>query len=224
MPDKPSVKCADCGFLALLNPTDDTLSSAGPFYRTIFVEPNLLDWCFMDKRNFILDMDKLKREYAAVETLISQLGPDAAMEPYISVQRVLKGPGNPPLSRAQREVMLTTAINCEEFVRYRSGLGPKEHREMLDRQWQLDREHEWRLEEQAANKALADTNRETVDIARKAAASTKFAAWMQAASVFVAAVAIVVSVVVSTQCSDNKPNVTVPVNIQLPQATPGSTP
>lgn len=34
--------------------------------------------------------------------------------------------------------------NCGEFTKWRQGLNPKEHREMLDRQWQLEQEEKRR--------------------------------------------------------------------------------
>ncbi len=91
------------------------------------------------------------------------------------------------------EMVLTKPIDCSEFTEYKQGFSPKEHREMLDRQQMLEREHEWRENEQAAQK-------EILGIARDTAKSSRYAAWAQAGSVIVAAIAIAVSVIVS-QCN-----------------------
>lgn len=46
-----------------------------------------------------------------------------------------------------------TELECDEFVQWRLGESPQEHRAMLDRQWMRDREREWRAADQ---KWLAD--------------------------------------------------------------------
>ena len=72
------------------------------------------------------------------------------------------------------------------FIRWQQGATPKEHREMLDRQWMIEREHEWRKESQ-------DTQERIVTIAKETATATKIAAWAQAGTVLAGVIAIIVA-------------------------------
>lgn len=79
---------------------------------------------------------------------------------------------------------------------------------MLDRQWMIDREHEWKKESQ-------ETQEKIVNIARDTAKSTRIAAW--------AALAIVVATVVGLffggiTIKDNRSPIPPPAQT----ATPGS--
>ena len=90
--------------------------------------------------------------------------------------------------------MVSRPIPCLEFTKWELGFTPKEHREMLDRKWMVEREREWREADRQIQQEIVATSKETIEIARDTARSTKFAAWAQAGTVVIGVVAIVVAV------------------------------
>jgi hypothetical protein len=133
------VRCINCGFLALRWRFSQELVEAPRPYRDTGRPPVELDRqsdlggesylrvpvCFEDQRDFWQEA-----AYVVVPPNDPERIDDLALRD-----------------------MLLKQINCDRFARYRQGSTPKEHREMLDRQWMIEREDAmrqivWRREDE----------------------------------------------------------------------------
>ena len=142
------VRCADCGFLAYRNLETRTLAEAEEAFRASGNVPQ-------------------------PERSLQYLGTGA---PPISIGG---GFGRDPICFARATILLTEVRDaeqndapwpavlrvitrereCTEFTQWNQGFTPKEHQEMLDRQWMLEREERidrenrrWRAEETESNR------------------------------------------------------------------------
>ena len=137
------VKCETCGFLALRNRYTGTLDEAPDSYRRTGWRPILQQ---------PEEVQQIKgREYI----------PKPIVQPYSGQATCFAGVAhlgpNPPLG-ANLEIgiavdpkfvlpVLQKERNCDnlgEWVKWIQGFTPKEHREMLDRQWQIETERKRR--------------------------------------------------------------------------------
>lgn len=112
-------KCADCGYLAVRNRHDYSLNEADPDFRekgiaaTVYTE---------DGRN----PHRLHRDIPLCFAMCQYLG-DAF--------KSLNDPSNPS---KQVTSVIQTDNDCKEFIKWRQGFTPKEHREMMDRKTMLE--------------------------------------------------------------------------------------
>jgi len=121
-------KCADCGFLAIRNKETRNLEEVeyesrqnGKIHTGIY---HYLPTCFEMVVNFPDEIDKLK-----------QL-------PRYQEQKNSMG----EIIWPQYDVMISETINaereCQFFAHWQQGFTPKEHRDMLDREWQQKHQEE----------------------------------------------------------------------------------
>jgi len=114
--DNTKVKCTDCGFLAF---------RTSPFRE--WGLPHLAE----------ADQDVRNAGYNSKNDLY-EYSPICFMREATFMKEKREIPINswPPVVKE----MLTRKRCCSEFTEWQQGSSPKEHREMLDRQWMLDRQ------------------------------------------------------------------------------------
>lgn len=135
------VKCSDCGLLALKNTNISQWVEADEVYRATgeVVAPSgkadPLPICFTRKWNLRVGIKAqlLRDGYGEVEAEARSRGSISG--------RIL--------AEITRERSCETTNQSQPgFIKWSQGFSPKEHREMLDRQWRLGRERDWRKEDQ----------------------------------------------------------------------------
>ncbi len=136
------VKCADCGYLAVRNINSYCLDEAGSDFR--------------EKGAVALGREYGRNQYNLHE-----------QRPVCFVQRYdLRGEIKSVFVAGKKDEtgcvlqVITKERECSEFTDWQQGFTPKEHREMLDRQWMIDfqakrenEDREWR--ERQRNEDLA---------------------------------------------------------------------
>jgi len=198
-------RCDGCAFLALRRKGDLAVIEAAPGFRLTprdtedyYVRPI----CIMGRRDFSADFRDVDRMYAAAQT------PNRSGTPVGAAER----------AGAVVSTLITIDRPCNDFEKYIEGVGPREHREMLDRKWRLEREQEWRAADRAVQKDIARISVDVATASKDSAVAAQSAARSQKHAVWVAAIAIVISVIAS--CWRDAPtNVT-----NIYEATPQSTP
>ena len=144
------VKCADCGFLALRDRNDGSLAEADSEYR-------------------ITGSPMARERYKAGPICLMQAHDlnHAVREAY---EECGKGMSTATtftewyLRGADPDDLLITASVigkercCPEFTKWLQGSTPKEHREMLDRQWRMDRQRKWDQEDQDWRENRSEAN------------------------------------------------------------------
>ena len=115
------VKCEECGFLALRNRNTGLLDEAPQEYRRAAEVPPF--------------NSPLSDAYTGVPICLARAYP-------------LHNEFTNQDQATHREIfnLLQKKRNCAErdlFTPWQQGFSPKEHREMLDRQWMLEREERW---------------------------------------------------------------------------------
>lgn len=141
--------------------------------------------CYVDKRDFVADFEaeKLKLEPAELQLADENLI-------WADVFR--------------------SEYPCKEFTEWHRGASPKEHREMVDRDRLLEREHAWHQDDLKIQNDMVRYSRQ--------------AAIAQGASAFATAIAIAVGVVVALVISAQDSSVNVSVSLPTLEitATPDS--
>src|ERR1700694_4175901 len=119
------VKCSECGYLALRNLETVALAEADSMFREIGrpIEPSnalplnsafdFFPICFSQQINFVQEFSDAGAKRHPVE---------GEPNPYGVIAAIIN---------AERE--------CTKFTGWQQGFTPKEHREILDRQWMTDR-------------------------------------------------------------------------------------
>ncbi|GEM_PF-2127383 len=144
------VKCADCGFLAVYRWGLTEIEDASLVLRdnrALYPNPqgaieDVLPICFLAEKH----LGEALEAFDDGRKLVNQLRNHGQVT-----------------DRAYWLVQMDSAIqkehSCPSFVPYRIGFSPKEHREMLDRQWMLEREErrdrdarEWQERESSTNR------------------------------------------------------------------------
>ena len=115
------VKCADCGYLAVRNRDTYCLDEAGSDFRE-------------------KGMVALGREYGRNQYPLHEQMP-LCFARYQYLGEEIKNINKEKNATEEVSRIIKTEIKCEEFVKWQHGFTPKEHREMLDRQW----ERKWRI-------------------------------------------------------------------------------
>lgn len=138
MADPQMVKCADCGFLTFRNyqtrefvEAELELREKGVITPSHGQVPSLSDYplCFANAV-------QLPPEYAAITNgELEAPQPDA--EAYASITHHGESSADEHILRWR--VMHRQRV-CNAFTPWQQGFTPKEHREMVDRQWMIDRE------------------------------------------------------------------------------------
>jgi hypothetical protein len=124
------VKCADCGFLSVRNKETRVLEE-GEFetrqsgdIRTFHYD--YLPTCFVIAFNLAKEIGELKQ-----------------LPKYEEKRDGMGGVIWPQYSDINREA-IQRERDCRSFIQWQQGFTPKEHREMMDREWMLKREEERR--------------------------------------------------------------------------------
>ncbi len=117
-------KCADCGFLAMRNVETRVLCETEGGFRTTGNHPRMVT----------------VRSNVYEETPICFK--DVRDFKEIGVQW-------PATDAEQRVAALNLDHGCEEWRKWRQGLTPKEHQEMIDRQWMIEREDQRRKDDRS---------------------------------------------------------------------------
>lgn len=122
------VKCADCGFLALRVFSTARLEEADYWYRTTGIA-----WRPHDDDSFFPPIC-FAREINFVEAIQESVARREGADLRETLERGMfaKAEDTQPVVQQERE--------CDSFTPWKQGFSPKEHREMLDRQWMRDQE------------------------------------------------------------------------------------
>jgi len=181
----PLHKCSECGFLALRQTDTQELMEAPIRYR--------------DHGNVPLDPMRTNREYAARLPICFVRKRDFS-------QSLRDWPEHPePNSISPQDVLrlISEDYPCDDetgFTEWQQGFTPKEHREMLDREWRLkfeaderEKDRKWREEQRELDmewraqqeKEAADRHREQMNVLRSQHKSELrvFGLWVTAAIV-----------------------------------------
>jgi len=155
MPDVPQVKCKDCGFLSLRNEFTGQLDEASGPYRVsgeppAWRKPSISSGGLGANRSGGLDFPYRTTPICFV------------MEFDLLAEHLKTGPdyGQMDVSGELAKEIISKERHCAAFTKWHQGFTPKEHREMLDRQWRIKHEDDvreavWKRED-ARDKTQAD--------------------------------------------------------------------
>jgi hypothetical protein len=192
------VKCADCGFLTHRNFDRSAFVEADEQYRVtgkpIISLPSdeaALPICLMRIVDFREEIERqaIERGEGVQQAVHLRMHPNDGLYA--------------PLFNEERN-------QCEGFTPYLRGFGPQAHREMMDRERELKREHERHTADIAAQAEIARIAKETAGIQ---AGSVRLAFW---ALVVTSAISIA-GIGASILLRDTRPNV---INYYSPLVTP----
>jgi hypothetical protein len=133
-PSPPKVKCSDCGFLSLITNADGSHVMASRLFRlegyqgTDQKDVSSIPFCFVNAQDIHLE----KLEAPGVTLIPAEAG---AIGLYS-----ISGSDGVDVTDVAVLANITRERECSMFMPWQPGFTPKEHREMLDRQWMMDRE------------------------------------------------------------------------------------
>ncbi len=117
------VKCAECGYLSVRKKRDYSLLDASSDFRERGAVPNETD-------------DKGMNQHPLHELIPLCFG----RQPYL--RDAIKTIDKQKNSNDEVKAVINKEIDCKEFTKWQQGFTPKEHREMIDREWMMQHEEE----------------------------------------------------------------------------------
>src|SRR4051812_21292654 len=119
MADESTVKCVDCGFLALRRGQEGNLMEADESYRHLFYDSlHGQPWCFMRKRQIYSEYVVDKAKLAAAKAIGAKIGHDIYDDHQKEILQKVASQQNFNEDAAIIDLVLGTPIQCNEFTIY----------------------------------------------------------------------------------------------------------